>query len=50
MDNQQLISELNRVKVLFQARTIALILGAEPPVKVHPAEPLKPLPTKDNNK
>lgn len=44
-DTQQLISELARVKVLFQARTLALHLGATPPQTLTPAEHLKPLPT-----
>jgi len=29
--DQQILSELNRVKVLFQQRTIALVLGAPLP-------------------
>lgn len=36
---RQLLSELERVKVLFQARAIALHLGAKPPETLPPEEP-----------
>jgi len=40
VNNQQVLAELTRVKALFQARSIALVLGAKPPQTL-PAEPLK---------
>ncbi len=36
MSDQPLLSELARVKALFQARTIAAVIGAPPPVTLEP--------------
>jgi hypothetical protein len=35
-DNQALLSELARVKALFQARSIAAVIGAPAPVTLQP--------------
>ena len=37
---QQLLSELARAKALFQARAVALHLGATPPQTLTPKKPL----------
>lgn len=44
---QQTLSELARVKAVFQARTIALILGAKPPEVLPSGGPLPSSQDKD---
>lgn len=44
MTQQQVIAELARAKALFQARTIALILGVKPPEMLPPPPATQPRP------
>jgi len=41
VDPSQIVAELARVKALFQARTIALVIGAQPPDSLPAIEPDK---------
>lgn len=48
-ETQQLLSELARVKALFQARTIAAVLDAKPPQTMTPEQPKPEHTTKKDN-